>query len=411
MNAEYFGTHPAHHKPSLFIPNYRPVSNSTDPFLSSPHTLAPLRPFSPSIPPAPPHSPSSNSFSQSRKNGNRGKGRPVSMFISPSASFGHEGSLRTHTNHSSGRYSPSKRASVLNIRTPSPAPFVGVSGSFAWGAPAGIPPSPLGTPHSPSYHPSSPGPPPSIDVEMANSFATPPSLRVLPSITTLSLIPPDSVGPSRIVCQSNERTSPQSIDQIVTTAISTPLTPTSSQTSNRSSSPNPHKSSIHLSISAGPLTPPLTPPLSVLRSLPPVPLIQLVPSPAIFTTLSARLLANHTLHPLFDKEYSIQEELGSGGFGFVVSALRSRNGVETRVAVKFIYKNKVPSHGWVNSRHWGDAPGLIQREDGARIVPMEAYVLRNIRHDGVVGYLDSYEDAQYFYLVSFLISSSHDCRR
>lgn len=43
----------------------------------------------------------------------------------------------------------------------------------------------------------------------------------------------------------------------------------------------------------------------------------------------------------------------------------------------------------------------MQREDGARIVPMEAYVLRNIRHDGVVGYIDSFEDSLYFYLVSF----------
>lgn len=73
---------------------------------------------------------------------------------------------------------------------------------------------------------------------------------------------------------------------------------------------------------------------------------------------------------------------------------------DTRVAVKFIYKNKVPTHGWVNSRHWGAAPGLVQREDGARIVPMEAYVLRNIRHDGVVAYIDAFEDSLYFYLVS-----------
>ena len=38
--------------------------------------------------------------------------------------------------------------------------------------------------------------------------------------------------------------------------------------------------------------------------------------------------------------------------------------------------------------------------EGLRVVPMEAYVLRSVRHEGVVAYVDLFEDAKYFYLVS-----------
>ncbi|GAA5838074.1 hypothetical protein JCM5353_004488, partial [Sporobolomyces roseus] len=41
------------------------------------------------------------------------------------------------------------------------------------------------------------------------------------------------------------------------------------------------------------------------------------------------------------------------------------------------------AHGWVKSRSWGETPGLTQAV-GPKLVPMEAFVLRSIRHEGVV---------------------------
>lgn len=74
------------------------------------------------------------------------------------------------------------------------------------------------------------------------------------------------------------------------------------------------------------------------------------------------------------------------------------------VAVKFIERAKIPSHGFVKSRHWGEAPGLSPMVEGYRIVPLEAFVLRSVRHEGVVAYIDLFEDEKYFYLVSRLPS-------
>ncbi|BGP26894.1 serine/threonine protein kinase [Rhodotorula toruloides] len=142
-----------------------------------------------------------------------------------------------------------------------------------------------------------------------------------------------------------------------------------------------------------PLTPPLTPPhidhAALFPALSPTP----APRP---TTVSGRALANHPLHPLFASSYTLCDELGAGGFGFVVRAERI---VDSRsVAVKFIERAKIPSHGWVKSRSWGDTPGLVQ-PTGPKLVPMEAFVLRSIRHEGVVAFIDLFEDDKYFYLV------------
>ncbi|SPO37181.1 related to serine/threonine-protein kinase [Pseudozyma flocculosa] len=106
------------------------------------------------------------------------------------------------------------------------------------------------------------------------------------------------------------------------------------------------------------------------------------PKPA--QTVSARHLANHRLHPIFAKSYTIRDELGSGGFGFVVSA--TRNADRMPVAVKFIFKEKVPAHGWVRDPKLG-------------VIPMEAFVLKVVDHPGVVKFIDLFDDDLYFYLV------------
>ncbi|CBQ70945.1 related to serine/threonine-protein kinase [Sporisorium reilianum SRZ2] len=101
-------------------------------------------------------------------------------------------------------------------------------------------------------------------------------------------------------------------------------------------------------------------------------------------TVSARHLADHELHPRFASSYTIGDELGSGGFGFVVAAKRNTDGLP--VAVKFIFKNKVPAHGWVRDPKLG-------------VIPMEAFVLKVVDHPGVVKFIDLFDDRKFFYLV------------
>lgn len=149
---------------------------------------------------------------------------------------------------------------------------------------------------------------------------------------------------------------------------------------------------------APPLTPPLTPLISSQVELPRVETISKKPSPSSTSTVSSRALHNYPLHRLFLKQYTLQEELGSGGFGFVVRAIRTMDGLS--VAVKFIERSKIPRHGWAGSKSWGDGRGLGSKIDGIQNVPMEAYILRSVKLDGVVGYIELFEDERYFYLVS-----------
>ncbi|KAI9258947.1 kinase-like domain-containing protein [Phascolomyces articulosus] len=108
------------------------------------------------------------------------------------------------------------------------------------------------------------------------------------------------------------------------------------------------------------------------------------PQPKQEPTVAARSLMHHHLHPEFIGKYSLGEELGSGGFGFVVSATDRCTGVER--AVKFIFRHKVPSHAWVRDPEIGP-------------VPMEVYVLKHVRHDNIVNFVDFYQDDTFLYLV------------
>ncbi|KAF9922220.1 hypothetical protein FBU30_007691 [Linnemannia zychae] len=101
-------------------------------------------------------------------------------------------------------------------------------------------------------------------------------------------------------------------------------------------------------------------------------------------TVSAQHLQYYAMVPEFVAEYTLGDELGSGGFGFVVSA--TRNSDQKEVAVKFIFRDKVPVHGWAKDPELG-------------VIPMEIYVLRNVVHANIIGFLNVYEDSKYFYLV------------
>ncbi|KAJ3025258.1 UNVERIFIED_CONTAM: hypothetical protein HDU68_007328, partial [Siphonaria sp. JEL0065] len=83
--------------------------------------------------------------------------------------------------------------------------------------------------------------------------------------------------------------------------------------------------------------------------------------------------------------------LGSGGFGFVTTAVRKLDAIE--VAVKFILKEKVPANAWA-------------RDPVLGIVPTEVYILKNVSHPNVIKYLDYFEDNMYLYLVTELHGGS-----
>ncbi|KAI5477243.1 serine/threonine protein kinase [Pseudohyphozyma bogoriensis] len=188
-------------------------------------------------------------------------------------------------------------------------------------------------------------PPPTLDVEMVDAFSTPPSSRTLPTVSRIAPVP-------------------------------APIKTT------------------HLLTVDAPLTPPLTPPYTNGG--------QPLPSPVepYFPTQSARLLYNYPLHPAFDASYTLAEELGCGGFGFVVRANRNVDGLS--VAVKFIERAKIPAHGWAVARDWrGSTRGLRAPTEprGGRRIPMEAYVLAGLRLEGVVAFIELFEDDRYFYLV------------
>ncbi|KAJ3799173.1 kinase-like domain-containing protein [Lentinula aff. detonsa] len=97
--------------------------------------------------------------------------------------------------------------------------------------------------------------------------------------------------------------------------------------------------------------------------------------------------SGHQLNPHFVRIYELGDELGSGGYGFVVTAKNRNKGHE--VAVKFIIKEKVPDYAWVNDERYGR-------------LPTEVVILSNIEHKNIVKCLDIFEDAKYYYLVQEL---------
>ncbi|GJN93590.1 hypothetical protein Rhopal_006647-T1 [Rhodotorula paludigena] len=280
------------------------------------------------------------SFSQSRLD----KGRPVSMTVATTAALGDvPPSVKSAT--ATFVHGSTPRSCAADLRLGAPATPSSPCSAASYGLTAAAPSS--------------------LDDEMADAFATPP--------------PTTRIGTA--VATSSVR------------GTLNPLILDSSPSNGRL----PSKKAKTKANDAMPLTPPLTPPYEQHPSLLPAAELPTSPSPPPRPiTVSGRALQHHRLHPLFASTYTLCEELGSGGFGFVVRA--ERNVDSLSVAVKFIERAKIPSHAWVKSRSWGDTPGLTQ-PTGPKLIPMEAFVLRSIRHDGVVRFMDLFEDERYFYLV------------
>jgi Protein kinase domain len=91
-------------------------------------------------------------------------------------------------------------------------------------------------------------------------------------------------------------------------------------------------------------------------------------------------LATHVLLADFTDRYTLEADIGSGGYGFVCSALCKSNGLP--VAVKFILRDKIRK--W----HGND--------------PLECYFLQRINHQHIIGFIEYLEDARYVYLVTEL---------
>ncbi|TFK75454.1 kinase-like protein [Pluteus cervinus] len=100
--------------------------------------------------------------------------------------------------------------------------------------------------------------------------------------------------------------------------------------------------------------------------------------------------SGHLLNPYFVIDYQLEDELGSGGYGFVMTARHRKKGHE--VAVKFIIKDKVPESGWMEDHELGR-------------LPTEIVLVSLISHENIVKCLDLYEDELYFYLVQELHGS------
>ncbi|ORX57843.1 kinase-like protein [Piromyces finnis] len=99
---------------------------------------------------------------------------------------------------------------------------------------------------------------------------------------------------------------------------------------------------------------------------------------------SYQYLFNHKLNSKFLRKYELQDELGSGGFGFVL--LTKERTTNKKFAVKFIFKSKIPKSGWVYDEKEGS-------------IPMECFIMKKVNHPNIVKYIDSYSDEKLFYIV------------
>ncbi|WWC61141.1 uncharacterized protein I303_103720 [Kwoniella dejecticola CBS 10117] len=104
--------------------------------------------------------------------------------------------------------------------------------------------------------------------------------------------------------------------------------------------------------------------------------------------VAAHYLAGRRLCPAFARRYVIRDELGSGGFGFVCSAIQTgyKNVGGVEVAVKFIFKDRIQECDYA----------MLEGE------PVESFVLSRVRHPSIIGFKELYEDNEFFYLVQEL---------
>ncbi|KAJ3231451.1 hypothetical protein HDU81_003758 [Chytriomyces hyalinus] len=111
--------------------------------------------------------------------------------------------------------------------------------------------------------------------------------------------------------------------------------------------------------------------------------------------LSHFMNQNVLLNAEFNSRYQLVSKLGVGGFGFVCGALVKGGDKRKKpksVAVKFILKHRVTL--------WAKDPDTGQR------IPMEIYIIKTCNHPGIIKFIEYFEDAKFFNLVTELHGSS-----
>lgn len=127
-------------------------------------------------------------------------------------------------------------------------------------------------------------------------------------------------------------------------------------------------------------------PSSIIESpLPVVSVPALHPASLLGRNYSPRFPEDHRLLETFVHDYRLCDELGSGGYGFVMTAVDRQENIE--VAVKFIIKEKVPEQAWMEDEVYGR-------------IPIEVLVLHLVEHENIIKCLEFFEDELFFYLVS-----------
>lgn len=103
------------------------------------------------------------------------------------------------------------------------------------------------------------------------------------------------------------------------------------------------------------------------------------------STYSDHFSPEHVLAADFLAKYILDGEIGSGGYGFVLTARVRGSGEE--VAVKFVKK-----------AHLGPEQWAVDPKRGTPL-PVEADLLLTLDHPAIISCLDVFEDPAYFYLV------------
>lgn len=105
------------------------------------------------------------------------------------------------------------------------------------------------------------------------------------------------------------------------------------------------------------------------------------------------LAGTYELSKEFHDKYELQELLGDGAFGFVITAVQIST--QREVAIKFIVKCKIPRDVWI-------------QEAGGERLPLEIHNLRTLRHQNIIGYVEHLSEREYILLISELHGCSWD---
>ncbi|KAJ3124177.1 hypothetical protein HK098_001351 [Nowakowskiella sp. JEL0407] len=131
--------------------------------------------------------------------------------------------------------------------------------------------------------------------------------------------------------------------------------------------------------------------LSKVTISPPSPTPSSAPPPVTPRTPIPRSKPKYQMPPSFTSKYALHDELGIGGYGYIFSAIRRKDGKE--VAVKLLPK----AH--VSPSRWTVDPGL-------GLVPMELWVMKNVSHNGIIKFLDLVETEECLFIVMELFGNS-----